>query len=211
MAEIKIYGLDGAEKSSIEVPAYLFESSVSKHRLHEVIRAEEANARVGTADTKTRTDVSGGGKKPWKQKGTGRARHGSTRSPIWRKGGTVFGPHPRDYTIKLNRKEKKQALAGALSIRFGEERVIGLDTMGLDEPKTQKLVSFLKHFEGIKKPVFIHTPEEKILVKSVNNISNASHRNVQNISTKTLLVSDFVVFTPAAIEALGNTISEEKR
>jgi len=203
MAMIKIYSLDGTEIEKKEVPSGLFEAKkISTHLLHEVIRAEEANARQGTASTKTRSEVSGGGKKPWRQKGTGRARHGSIRSPIWRKGGTVFGPHPRDYSVKLNKKEKRIALASALSIRFSEERVIGINVNGLEEPKTKKFVQFLRNFSGVKRPLFVHLPKEDTVVKSIRNIDNVSHKTINNLSTRAIMLSDFIIFTSAAVDRL---------
>jgi large subunit ribosomal protein L4 len=203
MKSITIFGLDGKAVGTADLPDELFAQTVGQHVLHEVVRAEEAAARQGNHDTKTRGEVSGGGKKPWKQKGTGRARHGSTRSPIWRKGGIVFGPHPRDYTMKMNRKVKKAALAGALSARVNEERVIGLEAKGLAAPKTNAVAKFLRGFEGIRKPLFIHTSEEGVLAKSIRNLPNAQHRNVGNLSARSVLLSDLVILTPAAITALG--------
>jgi large subunit ribosomal protein L4 len=203
MKSITIFGLDGNKIGQADLPDELFAVAVGKHVLHEVVRAEEAAARQGNHDTKTRGEVSGGGKKPWKQKGTGRARHGSTRSPIWRKGGVVFGPHPRDYDMKMNRKVKKLALAGALSARANEERVIGLEAKGLAEPRTAAVAKFLRGFDGIRKPLFIHTAEEGVLAKSIRNLPNAQHRNVGNLSARSVLLSDLVILTPSAITALG--------
>jgi large subunit ribosomal protein L4 len=202
MTTIKIYGLDGATKGEAEVPDTLFASPAPRHILHDVVRAEEAAGRQGTASTKTRSDVSGGGKKPWKQKGTGRARHGSTRSPIWRHGGVVFGPHPRDYDVKVNRKVKRQALAGALTARFGEERVIGLDPKGLEKPKTATMAKFLAGFEGVKKPLFLVDSGEETLRRSIGNLDKALVANVGSMSARSILIADLVILSSAAIEKI---------
>ncbi|MEK8022328.1 MAG: 50S ribosomal protein L4 [Candidatus Hydrogenedentota bacterium] len=203
MKSINVYSLEGALVGKAELPDELVGAAVRTSVIHDVVRAEEAAKRQGTHSTKTRGDVSGGGKKPWKQKGTGRARHGSTRSPIWRHGGVVFGPHPRDYEMKINKKTKKLALAGALSARFSEERMIGLEPKGLSAPKTASIAKFLKAFEGVAKPLFVHTPAEEALAKSVRNIRNAKHSNVENISTRSIMLSDFVIFTQGAITAMA--------
>lgn len=205
MKSISIYGLDGSVVGKAELPESLVAAPIRTSVIHDVVRAEEAAARRGTHDTKTRGDVSGGGKKPWKQKGTGRARHGSTRSPIWRKGGIVFGPHPRSYDVKVNRKAKRLALAGALSARFSEERIIGLEPKGLDAPATGRIAKFLKSFDGVVRPLFVHTPGEEALAKSVRNIRKAAHANAGNISTRTVMLADLVILTPAAITALSKT------
>lgn len=203
MPSIDIYSLDGSVARKADLPDSLFGATVNKTVIHDVVRAEEAAARQGTHDTKTRSDVSGGGKKPWKQKGTGRARHGSTRSPIWRKGGVVWGPHPRAYDFKVNKKAKRLALAGALSARMSEERVIGLDPKGIDAPKTTSVAKFLKSFSEIEKPLFIHGAGEENFVRSVRNIRNASYASVRSFSTREIMVSDFVILTPAAIEGIA--------
>lgn len=211
---IAVYKLDGKKAGSADLPESWFAVPVRKHLIHAAVRAEEASNRQGTHATKTRGDVSGGGKKPWKQKGTGRARHGSTRSPIWRHGGTVFGPQPRDYAVKVNKQEKRQALAGALTARLEEARIIGLDAGGLDAPKTALVAGFLaKGFAGTRRPLFVHAGGEETLVKSVRNIRSAAHRSVKSLSARAVMLADLVVFTAGAIDAIkasGEATATEK-
>lgn len=206
LTSINIYSLAGAVVRTADLPEDLFAVKINTTVIHDVVRAEEAAARQGNAESKTRSDVSGGGKKPWKQKGTGRARHGSTRSPIWRKGGVVFGPHQRDYTQKVNKKTKKLALAGALTTRFIEERIIGLDAKEIKAPKTATVAQFMKAFDSTGeciKPLFLHSKTEEAFIKSVRNLRNAAHANVENMSTRKIMLSDLIIMTPAAIEAVN--------
>ncbi len=203
---INIFKLDGAKAGQADLPEALFAAPVRPHLIHSAVVAEEAAARQGTHSTKTRAEVSGGGKKPWKQKGTGRARHGSTRSPIWRHGGVVWGPHPRDYSVKVNKQEKRAALAGALTARLGESRIIGLDPKSLDAPKTATVAGFLKKgFAGTKRPLFVHAGGEETLVRSVRNLKSAAHRSVRSLSVRAIMLADLVVFTSGAIDALKAT------
>lgn len=219
-ATIDIYGLDGKKVKSVDMPDSWFAGPVRQHLIHAAVIAEEAAARHGTHSTKTRADVSGGGIKPWKQKGTGRARAGSTRSPIWRKGGVVFGPHPRDYTVKVNKQEKRAALVGALTARLSEERVIGVAVQGLESPKTATVAQFLKKgFATIRKPLFVHAAGEETLVRSVRNLRAAAYRSVGSLSARSVMLSDLVVLTDKAIQAIQSSavatesaakVSEEK-
>lgn len=211
MIEVKVYNLNGQVKENVELPEALFGAKIVRTLMHEVVRAEEAARRQGTVSTKTRGEVRGGGKKPWKQKGTGRARHGSSRSPIWVGGGTTFGPRPRDYTVKVNRKVRKAALASALSARMGEERVVALSGEGLEAPKTQQVAGFLGSFEGIRRPLLIHAAGDDILVRSFRNIGGSAHKNLSSLNVRTILKSDFVILTEGAIKALKTEADSRSR
>src|SRR5437588_4553535 len=136
-ATAAVYDREGKETGTLELPPSVFNAPVNAAVLHQAVRRQQANDRQGTHDTKTRGEVSGGGRKPWKQKGTGRARQGSTRAPQWRHGGTVFGPHPRSYEQKMPRKQRRLALRAALSARSQEGAVRVVEEIVLDEPKTR--------------------------------------------------------------------------
>lgn len=208
MTDINLYNLEGKVIGKVSLPDELAAAKVTKSVIHEVLRAEEAAARLGTAQTKTRSFVSGGGKKPWKQKHTGRARHGSTRSPIWKGGGVVFGPHPRDYAFKVNRKVRQQALAGVFTSRVGEERMVALDCAALTEPATGRMAGFLKHFAGVKKPLLVHTKEDGAATLSMRNIRDAKLKNVRSLNVRTLISSDFIILTRGAAQALAEKATQ---
>ena len=135
--EAKVYSIDGKSTRTITLPDNLFNAEVSETALYEAVREYLANQRQGTAKTKTRGDVSGGGKKPWKQKGTGRARAGSIRSPLWVGGGTTFGPTPRDYSYRINKRVKRTALKSALTLKAKEEKIMVIEDVNIDTPKTK--------------------------------------------------------------------------
>ena len=141
MAKVSVYNMEGNEVGDIELNDAVFNVEVNEHLVHMAVVSQLANNRQGTQSTKTRSEVSGGGKKPWRQKGTGHARQGSTRSPQWTGGGVVFAPKPRDYSFKLNKKEKKLALKSALTSRVQDNKFIVVDDLKLDEIKTKALAS----------------------------------------------------------------------
>lgn len=207
MISIDLYDLDGKQSGKADLPDEYFAGKIVKHLLHDVVRAEEAAGRQGNAKTKCRGEVRGGGKKPHKQKGTGRARAGSTRSPLWRSGGITFGPQPRQYKVKVNKKERRIALTSALTARAQEERIVGLNSYTLDAPKTQTMAAFLSNFSGSKKPLLVYTNEDQNLVKSTTNIKNAKIASWNAISTRSVLVADLLILTPSAIAAI-NAFSE---
>ena len=144
MANVSVYNMEGNEVGTLELNDAVFGVNVNEHLVHLAVVSQLANKRQGTQKAKTRAEVSGGGRKPWKQKGTGHARQGSTRSPQWTGGGVVFAPTPRDYTIKLNKKERKLALKSALTSRVNENKFIVVDELKFDEIKTKKFQNVLK-------------------------------------------------------------------
>lgn len=207
MAALKAKVIDAAGKvtGNADLPESHFGGEVNVPVMHQVVKAQLAGARSGTASTKTRSEVRGGGKKPWRQKGTGRARHGSTRSPIWVGGGTVFGPKPRDYSQRLPKKMRVLALRSALTSKAGEERVWVLD--GFTEAKTKAAAACLKA-AGISGRVLVvvnhddeNTPN---LHKAFRNLASSSFSYERSLSTYDVLVADAIVFTKTALEALGN-------
>ncbi|HCL03429.1 MAG TPA: 50S ribosomal protein L4, partial [Lachnoclostridium phytofermentans] len=147
MANVKVYNIEGKEVGSLELNDAIFGVEVNEHLMHMAVVSQLANKRQGTQSAKTRAEVSGGGRKPWRQKGTGHARQGSTRSPQWKGGGVVFAPKPRDYSFKMNRKEKALAIKSALTSRVEAQKLIVLDSMNMDEIKTKKFKAVLENLK----------------------------------------------------------------
>ncbi len=161
---------NSAEKiGEIELRDDLLQAEVKPAVLHEVVRMQRANRRAGNASTKTRGEVRGGGAKPWRQKGTGRARAGTNNSPIWRGGGTTFGPKPRDYSYKLPKKVRRQALRMAISARFGEGNMVVLDSFGLEAIKTSEFVKVMNNF-GFKDCLIVTAGDDPVMIKSARNV-----------------------------------------
>lgn len=169
MAVIEVKNTDNEKVGEIEMNEALFAVPVRKHILHDVVRMQLANRRSGNACTKTRTEVRGGGSKPWKQKGTGRARAGTRRSPLWRGGGTVFGPKPRDYSYKLTKKVRRLGLRMAMSARYSEENLVILDAFQLEEIKTKNFVAVMEKL-NIKNGLIVVPELEENLEKSARNV-----------------------------------------
>src|SRR5437667_3141415 len=157
MIEAPHYSAAGAKKKSVRLPATLFDGTVNEHALHRAVVTYLANQRQGTSDTKTRSEVSGGNQKPWRQKGTGRARQGSTRAPHWRHGGIVFGPHPRDYRLGIPKKVRQLAKKSALNARAREGALLVGDPLAYEKPKTKSLVELLGKPGGAEREVLVLT------------------------------------------------------
>ncbi|MDO9041479.1 MAG: 50S ribosomal protein L4 [Desulfocapsaceae bacterium] len=187
MSTVSVFNIKNEKVGEIELNEKVFDLVVKEHLLHDVVKMQLAAKRAGNACTKTRVEVSGGGVKPWRQKGTGRARAGSNTSPVWRGGGVAFGPKPRDYSIKLNRKVKKQALAMAMSARLQEGNLIVLDGFTLDAIKTKEFVKVMK---------VLAIDNGLIITPDVNENVNRSARNVNGfkvLSTEGLNVYDILL------------------
>lgn len=194
----------GAKTGDIELASEVFEVQVNVPVMHEVVRAQLAGARAGTHSTKTRAEVRGGGKKPWRQKGTGRARHGSTREPSWVGGGVAHGPQPRDHSIRVNRKTKALALRSALTDRASEGRVLVVDAPNFEEPDTKKAVSLLGTWEAVGKVlVVIEQSQEDSLLDTWKSFRNLPEVYIATYpTTYTVLAADTVVFTKEALDVL---------
>ena len=203
MATIEVRDVRGEVLAERELPADLFEAPVNMTVMHEVVVAGTAAVRAGTHDTKTRAEVSGGGKKPWRQKGTGRARHGSTRSPIWSGGGVAHGPKPRDYTTRVNKKVRRAALRSALSDALQSGKLAVVDGLGFDAPRTKDAVAMLRALglDG-KVLVVIEGPDESI-ERSFRNLARVKVDFSRNLSTYDVLFADRVLFTTGALSALA--------
>ena len=182
MANVSVYNMEGKEVDKIELSDAVFGVEVNEHLVHMAVVAQLANKRQGTQKAKTRSEVSGGGRKPWRQKGTGHARQGSTRAPQWTGGGVVFAPTPRDYTIRLNKKEKRLALKSVLTNCVNENKFIVLDELKFDEIKTKKMQAVLDAL-NVSKALIVLNENDANVVKSARNIAN-----VQTALTNTINV-----------------------
>ena len=201
MANVSVYNIEGKEVGSIELNDAVFGVEVNEHLVHMAVVNQLANNRQGTQSAKTRSEVSGGGRKPWRQKGTGHARQGSTRSPQWTGGGVVFAPKPRDYSFKMNKKEKRSALCSALSSKVAESQIIVLDEFKLDEIKTKKFVEVMNNLKASKALVVLEG-ENKNVVLSGRNIPTVKVTATNEINTYDVLKYETLVVTKAAVEKL---------
>ena len=201
MANISVFNIEGKEVGSIELNDAVFGVDVNEHLVHMAVVAQLANKRQGTQKAKTRSEVSGGGRKPWKQKGTGHARQGSTRSPQWKGGGVVFAPTPRDYTINLNKKEKRIALKSALTSRVLENKFIVVDDFAMSEIKTKKMQQTLNNL-NVKKALVVCAENEKNTVLSVRNIYGVKAASPKSINVYDILKYNTVVASKDAVKTI---------
>lgn len=203
MIEIEIRDINNNIVGKKEVPDIVFNNPADESVVHTAVVAYRANQRQGTHSTKTRGEVSGGGRKPWRQKHTGRARHGSIRSPLWRKGGIVFGPKPRDYYIQLPKQMKDTALFKALTMKYKDGEILLLDNLSLNRIKTKDMVEILKNLDLQEKSVLIALPEkdEKILL-SARNIPYVGVVRAEDLNAYHVAMFDKVIFTVAALDKL---------
>jgi large subunit ribosomal protein L4 len=203
MATIDVRSASGGGKSgSVELPDEVFGVQINVPVMHRVVRAQLAAARAGTHSTKTRAEVRGGGKKPWRQKGTGRARQGSIRAPQWTGGGVVFGPTPRDHSLRVNKKEKVLALRSALTDRRAGDNLVVLDSLDFDEPKTRRAVELIEALDlAGRKLLFVVDGLEEAAIKSLRNLQTVHIVTFDQLNTYDVLASDVVVFTRESLDA----------
>ena len=201
MANVSVYNIEGKEVGSIELNDAVFGVEVNEHLVHMAVVNQLANNRQGTQSAKTRSEVSGGGRKPWRQKGTGHARQGSTRSPQWTGGGVVFAPKPRDYSFKMNKKEKRIALLSALSSKVADNKIVVLDAFNLDEVKTKKFAEVMSNLK-VDKALVVIEGENKNVVLSGRNIPTVKVSATNEINTYDVLKYETLVVTKAAVEKL---------
>ena len=199
MHKIKVVDMSGKELREIEISEVLFASDVNETAVHQAVVNHLANRRQGTQSTKTRSEVRGGGRKPWRQKGTGSARQGSTRSPQWKGGGVVFAPKPRDYSYKLPKSLKKVALSSALTSKFNDGKMIVVDNISFDAPKTSKMVEFFDKL-GARKPLVVTESVDKNVYLSARNIEKAAVTYADLINVYELLKHDNLVISESALK-----------
>ena len=201
MANVKVFNMSGSEVGSIELNDSIFAVEVNTHVMHQAVVQYLANKRQGTQSALTRAEVRGGGRKPWRQKGTGRARQGSTRSPQWTGGGVVFAPKPRDYSFKLNKKVKRLALKSALTTKVNDGKFVVVDEINLPEMKTKEMVKVLNNLNVNKSLVVLEDANEKAVV-AARNIPTVKTASVSTINVYDILKYDSVVVTKAAVEKI---------
>lgn len=201
MASVSVYNMEGKETGKMELNDSIFAAPVNEHLVHRAVVLQLANKRQGTQKAKTRSEVRGGGRKPWRQKGTGHARQGSIRAPQWKGGGVVFAPTPRDYSFKMNKKEKVIALKSALSAKVSENKLIVVDGMELDAPKTKTMQTLLNGLD-MKKALFVVDEEAKNVTLSVRNIPTARGVYANSINVYDILKYDNVILTKDAVKAI---------
>ena len=201
MANVSVYNMEGKEVGTIELIDAVFGVEVNEHLVHMAVVAQLANKRQGTQKAKTRSEVSGGGRKPWRQKGTGHARQGSTRSPQWTGGGMVFAPTPRDYTITLNKKEKRAALKSALTSRVNENKFVVVDELKFDEVKTKNFKAVMNNLK-VSKALVVLADNDQNTVLSARNIPEVKTSLVNTINVFDILKYNTVVATKAAVASI---------
>jgi large subunit ribosomal protein L4 len=204
----KRYGIDGTEKGSVELPKELFEAEVNEHLIWEAVKMYLGNQRQGTAAAKNRAKVSGGGRKPWRQKGTGRARAGSNTSPLWPGGGVAFPPRPRKYTTQMNAKSRMKALCGALTARANDGGVVIVDAPALDQPKTKTMATLIEKIGlGEKKVLWVFDKIDEPALKSTRNLARVQTAESRTLHTYALMNCDCLVLTEGGLKSLAERVN----
>ncbi len=201
MAKVSVYNMEGKEVETIDLSDAVFGVDVNEHLVHMAVVQQLANKRQGTQKAKTRSEVSGGGRKPWRQKGTGHARQGSTRSPQWKGGGVVFAPVPRDYSFKMNKKEKRAALKSALTSRVQENKLIVVDELKFDEIKTKNFKAVMDNLKVTKAYVVLNDNDEKV-VMSARNLPNVQTALTNTINVYDVMKGGTVILTKDAVKTI---------
>ena len=201
MATVSVYNMEGNEVGKMELNDAIFGVEINEHLVHMAVVQQLANKRQGTQKAKTRSEVSGGGRKPWRQKGTGHARQGSIRAPQWTGGGVVFAPTPRDYSFKLNKKEKRAALKSALTSKVQENKFIVLDELKMDEVKTKKFAAVLGNL-NVNKALVVLNDNDQNVVLSARNIPDVKTALTNTINVYDILKYNTVIVTKAAVETI---------
>ena len=201
MAKVSVLNMEGAQVGEIDLNDAVFGVDVKENLMHKAVVAQLAGARQGTQSAKTRSEVSGGGRKPWRQKGTGHARQGSIRAPQWTGGGMVFAPKPRDYEIKVNKKERALAIKSALTTKVNENKLIVIDNLHFDEIKTKKFVAFMNNIKAQKALLVLAGKDENVEM-SAHNVPGVKTALTNTINTYDILKYDTLVLTQDAVNAI---------
>ncbi len=199
---VPLFALDGSETGQVELPAAVFGGPVNQAVLHQALVRQQANARQGTHETKTRGQVSGGGRKPWRQKGTGRARQGSIRAPQWRHGGTVFGPHPRSYEQQMPRKQRRLALRAALTAKSQGEQIRVVEAITLVAPKTATMAQLFDALRTGDQTLLVLPAHDQMVERSTRNLGYVRTVLASNLSVEDVLAADTLVMTREALSQL---------
>lgn len=207
MPKVALFKQDGSQAGEIELNESVFGIEPNTHVLHEAVVMQRASMRQGTHAVKNRSDVRGGGRKPWRQKGTGRARQGSIRSPQWVGGGVVFGPTPRSYSYKLPKKVRRLALKSALSSKVKEESLVVLESLAFDAPKTKEVVKMLGALNVNEKALIVTADTDENVVRSANNLQGVKVLTVTEVNVLDLLTHDKLILTKDAAEKAGEVLA----
>jgi large subunit ribosomal protein L4 len=205
MAVADVLNIENKKVAEVDLNDAVFGADVNEAVIYDVVKMQLASKRSGTASTKTRSDISGGGKKPWRQKGTGRARSGSSRSPIWRSGGTVFGPHPRDYSYSIPKKVRKKALISALSMKFKENKMLILKDFPMEKISTRVFKNVVDLF-SLKKALFVLDDNNEILLKSSRNIKNVKMIRSEGINVYDILNHEHLILLEPSIKKIEGAL-----
>lgn len=206
--KVDVVNIEGEKVTTVELPADIFEAPIRKELMHQALVRQLANARLGTHKTKGRSEVSGGGRKPWRQKGTGRARQGSTRAPQWVGGGKVHTPKPRDYSLEMPRKMRQAALRSALSARAAESAIVVLDELKVSQPKTKPMAAILRRLVGDSSALIIVPERDENLEKSVRNLPEAKTLHAAYLNIRDLLGFDRLVLPLRSLEAIRSHLGK---
>ncbi|MCX7927877.1 MAG: 50S ribosomal protein L4 [Candidatus Omnitrophica bacterium] len=211
MITVPLISQEGKQLDTLKLDEKIFNDKIFPSSVYQTIKVYRANQRKGLASTKTRGEVSGGGKKPWRQKGTGRARVGSIRSPLWRHGGVVFGPHPRDFSTTLPTKMKALSLRYAITQKAKENNLFVIDNLKISEAKTQKIEEFLKNLNLLdkKKILFVLSAVDSIVTKAARNIKSLKLMRVQELNTYDTMNAQIVIITKEALDKLTNRLQKK--
>ncbi|MBM7542851.1 50S ribosomal protein L4 [Amphibacillus cookii] len=207
MPKVALYNQSGSQVGDVELNDTVFGIEPNEHVLHDAVVMQQASRRQGTHAVKNRSAVSGGGRKPWRQKGTGRARQGSIRSPQWVGGGVVFGPTPRSYSYKLPKKVRRLALQSALSSKVKEESLVVLEGLAIEKPKTKEVVNLLAALNVNEKALIVTAEQDEVIAKSANNLPNTKVLPVSQINVLDLLAHDKLIITKDAAEKAGEVLA----
>ncbi|WP_269410880.1 50S ribosomal protein L4 [Lentibacillus daqui] len=207
MPKVALFKQDGSQAGDMELTDSVFGIEPNTHVLHEAVVMQQASLRQGTHDVKNRSEVRGGGRKPWRQKGTGRARQGSIRAPQWVGGGTVFGPTPRSYSYKLPKKVRRLALKSALSSKVNEENLVVLDGITIDVPKTKEIVNMLQALNVDNKALIVTAEKDETVIRSANNLQTVKVLTVEEVNVVDLLTHDKLILTKDAAEKAGEVLA----
>jgi large subunit ribosomal protein L4 len=205
MAVADVFDIEKKKVSQVDLNDAVFGAEVNEAIIYDVVKMQLASRRSGTASTKTRSDVSGGGKKPWRQKGTGRARAGTTRSPIWRGGGIVFGPHPRDYSYNIPKKVRKKAIISALSMKFKDNKMLILKDFPMEKISTRIFKGIFDLF-SLKKALFILDDNNAVLLKSSRNIKNVKMIRSEGINVYDILNHEHLIFLEPSVKKIEEAL-----
>lgn len=207
MPKVALYNQSGSQVGDVELNDAVFGIEPNQHVLHDAVVMQQASKRQGTHAVKNRSAVRGGGRKPWRQKGTGRARQGSIRSPQWVGGGVVFGPTPRSYSYKLPKKVRRLALKSALSTKVKEESLTVLEGLVIDAPKTKEVINLLSALNVNEKALIVTNKKDEVVSKSASNLQNVKVQSASQINTLDILAHDRLIITKDAVESIGEVLA----